>query len=725
MELRDRSFRGFAGPTIPALVLALLTFGGCCKLFPSFCDCKLHGNCGPGPGPADVGQPDAQSQTDTSLFPAFADPPRLEDLAVKSIALVDGKGACKALGFETKWSLDDEPLPMDACDPQPPAEPAVRCIYRWTDSDSEPDYQALEMGLPKGFTIVSSDYQAVMPLAPGDDGFLAGQVKGVLNESAVRSWDRVNWQIEGLSRDLVVDPVRASKVFVAVIDTAPGTPEAPSHGDTMLRLVQNLKCHGNIASASYGVDCQVDPECLDTVKLYPGLHCGDRSGTFSGVARAIVKAVDDWDKAPCGQRSRLVINLSLGWSWAYVTPAAETVHNALCYASSRGALILAATGNTLGRGDCDPDPGQGPLFPARWEKTDTARAYTDIGPDCGTFAVVPEGYAPMVHGITGLDDLFVPLANTRPNGITRAGVPGMQASVPQSRCQKDTGPMITGSSVSTAIASGLAALVWQYRPELTGPQVMDLVHGVGINVPCPPSAVVYPIPAQWFWGSGPAPTARSLSVGRSIWAANSCGQYSKTAPCYSLFPYEPAQPLNKWLPTETWIAGVFAAADAPTTSAAFPGPASLFLKGSYPFCLQPEMLGSDPAADMTYPDEVHAWLEETGDCGIDPQPGRIGCPDCSIAWKTTANQATVYMTPVPQDMTVETITLKVQNRAIGLTTAVCGASCPDAILSGRRFIVNVTNLPSMNPSAAVLVFAGRESPTRSPVSVSVPLIFLQ
>jgi hypothetical protein len=104
---------------------------------------------------------------------------------------------------------------------------------------------------------------------------------------------------------------------------------------------------------------------------------GGYFGFFSEVATAVFGSVAAWDRhnALGGvQQPRLVINLSLGWdpTWggdvlgtaAPLTPPVRAVYDAIYGAHCRGALIIAAAGNTID----GPDPTEGPMYPGGWER---------------------------------------------------------------------------------------------------------------------------------------------------------------------------------------------------------------------------------------------------------------------------------------------------------------------------------------------------------------------
>lgn len=274
-----------------------------------------------------------------------------------------------------------------------------------------------------------------------------------------------------------------ARVLVAVLDTIPTViPQDPrdDHGLVVAEAIERI-AHG----------CAVgDPACKVLVKNYLALPrfgpgAGNKGGTRGGhgglwseVAAATYNAVRDWEQLS-GPRPKLILNYSIGWLDAFhgdtPPPAVDAMLLALRRASCRGALILAAAGNDMQ--DCTT----GPMAPGIWEKF--AAPTVDECEDLGIFGAQAQAepqeeptYAPLVHSVGGLDH------RDRKVSVSRAGGrPRMAALADHVTLDPDFAPR-TGTSMSTAAVSGIAALVWSYRPDLLPADLAQLIWGSGIDV---------------------------------------------------------------------------------------------------------------------------------------------------------------------------------------------------------------------------------------------------
>jgi hypothetical protein len=88
-------------------------------------------------------------------------------------------------------------------------------------------------------------------------------------------------------------------------------------------------------------------------------------------------------------------------------------------------------------------------------------------------------YAPLVHSVGGVDGRDERLAITRPWGHPRLAAYGMEVTAPAKKVEKGYTEPLTGTSMSAAIVSGIAAGVWRARPTLTAAEVIGLVYSSG------------------------------------------------------------------------------------------------------------------------------------------------------------------------------------------------------------------------------------------------------
>lgn len=158
-------------------------------------------------------------------------------------------------------------------------------------------------------------------------------------------------------------------------------------------------------------------------------------GADSEVARGVIYAVDN------GAR---VINISFGGP-----RASETLARAIEYAWSKGALIVAAAGNTGDRGNEVTYPAAYPhvLAVAATDQTDTVPAFSQHGPYVAVAAPgveVPStfwpgaGYGPYARG--------------------------------------------TGTSAAAPHVAALAALVWSVAPDLSNDRVRQIIESTAVDV---------------------------------------------------------------------------------------------------------------------------------------------------------------------------------------------------------------------------------------------------
>jgi hypothetical protein len=467
-------------------------------------------------------------------------------------------------------------------------------------------------------------------------------------------------------------------VMVAVVDSGSsnGEPEPADHGGAMQGLVLGMACAGR-------PDCPAWTRRTLALPIEPDGTVDDPNGGVYGtrghVAIGVVEAVHAWRDAVLAAdpelAPRLVINLSLGWvaedgtdcSLSQASPwcgtstalafqtfmegsqglgyqekvAVEALHAALLYASCHGALVVAAAGN--GRGDsCN----EAPMAPAAWSKyrAPTLEECNELGftPDLPVgFALAPEdpsGAAPLVLSVAAVDHDDRPIAATRPGTFSSLVAPGYHAVGWPSKTP------LTGTSVSAALVSGAAALVWSHAPGLSPMHVSDALWHFGKPLPLVPQAQTY--------GSSPQHVRRLDACVASAWA----GGVASDAQCG-------ASDLDAIL-DELAYATV---ATSPKTAATL-DPAAVY-DDTCTACGAPAMgvLYPDPDPDGPYflacTDQID--VDFPFDASADlagPQPSTPICPDCPLVITETQTTATLklhhdYQLSAPLEITGGTLTV--------------------------------------------------------------------
>ena len=350
---------------------------------------------------------------------------------------------------------------------------------------------------------LDSDIRAVVPAADPDGGLPAVDPLTELmwRQNRDRFLDRAGRvMIEAVPNRLRVRLAVLDTHFTRRADAAAFTARSP-HGHALLNIAEELLCS---ATPGTGGVCLAEITSRLALPLYldrdtgevesdPGF--GGEFGTIAGLAESIWDEVVAWQKdGEPGQH--LVINLSLGWDpllggresdMGQWPEAVRAVYDALEYASCRGAISIAAAGNTRGG---PPEPhADGPWLPAAWEE----RAAPDYATCLRVLQEAPDpslfppndsaAYRPLVHAVAGVQGNDVPLANASPDSASRLAADSERAVV-ASRIGVPTASL-TGSSVSALKASAAASLVWYHFPEWRADQVMQALYDGGLPLQPP------------------------------------------------------------------------------------------------------------------------------------------------------------------------------------------------------------------------------------------------
>ncbi len=419
-------------------------------------------------------------------------PPRIDGCRSRSVIaeLKSGQTSCAVRGDSARlWKMvpsyvdvaDQERAPSTKSDKkavQPEPEAPWRaapgadpfCVYEWA-ADGFPTQKDLEAinGQP--------ECAIALAMAPG------GPTREVLVPLA-KAFDRQARGIAGDGIDLahrMLAELKGEAVEVAVVDATPfgvEKPDTSGHGFAVSRVIGSLACEDVDSS-----------RCAEMIRPYLAMRLapgptpdtwvdnpnGGYMGTFHQLFRAFRRALTTWD-----HKHKRIINLSLGWDPIKTAPSdweVRTMTTLLERAHCEGALVIAAAGNITG--------SSGPLYPAALE-TETPPDAEKCRKLMGDLAADlpprprpdPRRYDPLVHAVGGVDIRDERLAISRPWGQPRLSAYGMEVTTPAKVAEGFTGPL-TGTSMSAAIVSGIAAVVWKARPKLSAAEVVGLVYASG------------------------------------------------------------------------------------------------------------------------------------------------------------------------------------------------------------------------------------------------------
>lgn len=319
---------------------------------------------------------------------------------------------------------------------------------------------------------------------------------------------------------------------------------------------------------------------------------GGAIGGFGDLQRALWEEVSEWiaPRAGAVRPDHLVLNLSLGWDGERFGGredlsegvAIPSIYETLRIAAANDILVFAAAGNER------PGPdgaAELPLLPAGWQAEGPWRRGQAHG-------------RPLVRAVSGVDGRDHPLVNTRARGEAPLVAYGDHAVVPDIADGRVHTGALTGTSVSTAVVSTIAALVWSQSSGLSAGGVMDRLAASAPAIPRRPD----------FASSGGE--VRRISLCPTLAAVcPECAAYCPV-PRPPLAPIEAA--LAVFEPDQAMSGTALSQLASPTENCTVA-----------PIFYDPDHPPQTPCPSATLPNLAdQPW--------IDTQPGVDPCPDCTV-----------------------------------------------------------------------------------------------
>jgi hypothetical protein len=305
-----------------------------------------------------------------------------------------------------------------------------------------------------------------------------------------------------------------------------------------------------------------------------------------------------------------------------------------------------------------------------------------------------------VGGLDGRDDA---LANARPGGRPPLAAPAFQVPgvMNEGGVPVYVGPY-TGSSVSAAVTSAIAAAVWHQNGSLRPDQVMDTIRTNG---------VVGSTPAEFCFGGSPCPPIRRISLGRAVEAAAGT---AVPGPRHGWgMGVNPA-----WSPGHVTLADSLAVAPPqlpfdghalihPATPAGCSAP--VFGLPGVHVPVAPELYSPCPAESL--PNEVVAPA-------VCPQPGNDPCPACRFAPGSTESIVELGIDEaLTEPVYAQVLVLSDRSGAavarfdMGRASTSGGTLIADGLLPGHVYKVLMPGTAGLGFSAATIQWATKSGGT--------------
>lgn len=406
--------------------------------------------------------------------------------AAPVIGVLDGAGTCDLGGHLPRgWRarvmfLEGSPE-VAALEHAPPAELARFCSYEWQGAGSfRDDLAALRTAIHAypHMQIETTSPDCHTPLSRGRE---LKHAVDLARRDAFRL--DIHWVDEA---SLEASAARAP-VEIAVADTvsanvgATGRTPAHIHGHVVAAIITDIACPERRPDCIANVRHVLAMPRRDGHSTPDWVEGGDR-GTRGDVALAIYAAVEGWRERRLDNPAapaRLVLNLSLGWEPAAPELApSQALQAALRFASCNGALVFASSGNDPRRRTAT----NGPLEPARFETVPAPDAAECLALGFAPLAehevpVFGASERPLVWAVGGVDANDRPLPDARAESMPRLVSPALDGLAMGS--DGELTRALSGSSIAAAVASGTAALIWSYRPELRPDEIVDILYHSG------------------------------------------------------------------------------------------------------------------------------------------------------------------------------------------------------------------------------------------------------
>jgi hypothetical protein len=384
----------------------------------------------------------------------------------RHIVWLDEPGPCDAVGAwegerlfhaGTPW-LEENPIALSG-------ELATVCRYQWTNEDVEPTQLNVDTLYGQDeFADAGPDCEVIHPQSSAiRNDAITDVMDGDLQEAFLAAAGFMDTTAIGVVANNARTPVT-----VAIVDAEPTDDDnfRTYHGAAMTRMVETIACpHGPVGCAVDVVPVLALPRYLGGVDEVNGGHFG----SFGDLAAGIREATARWRLANMTAvvPSRLVINLSVGWNHDVAIdlggPGERAVMLAIESARCAGAIVIASSGS------------DDPMLPGGWEVLPSP---TNLR--CGDVGTPGNGgagtYNPLVHSVGGLGLDSRSLSINRPGGRPRL------AAIASHGVVGDPDPstqVLTGTSVSSAAVSAMAALVWSFRRPLAPAAVMQAIYQNG------------------------------------------------------------------------------------------------------------------------------------------------------------------------------------------------------------------------------------------------------
>jgi len=422
-------------------------------------------------------------------------------------------------------------------------------------------------------------------------------------------------EVTGPAYVAVIDTVGFADGRATTADSDPGL----HHGLAMGEIVGDARCPGGeLGCRNRRLFVQAFSHAADGAQALPG---GGPLGSIGSLAQAIGEAVVRWQRSPKLNGSPLILNMSVAWDPRFgheltppgaeaehwqrlITPGdqvsapVQAVHAALVYAACLDALSFAAAGNNAGA----PCEEQGAMAPALWERypaPDAAACQQIFGaamPRRAGERAVPAAAPRLVYAVGGVLESGSPIPIARPGSTPPRVAVAFQAIAGAGAQQTDAW---TGTSVATAVLSGIAAQIWSHQRGLSPAQVIAVLDSSGVDGPR----------AEMLQGSKFARVITGYAA-----FARLCALRGGT--CAN--PYAP--------PTSTPMATTLAAAPAmlatATNSAAVPLACTVRATQCGASTADVIECGATGPTAMTAPSTPEPWLR--------PQPSIPLCPVCPV-----------------------------------------------------------------------------------------------